>query len=97
MNIFVYLVSIDVACVDLSGLCPPRQGHTIHVRWKLPIYFAEYDIYYSHTFNLKIPTFAIQFYNVTEHLIPLFFKSNSVVIVVYMIFQTGKTSCSIRN
>jgi len=37
MNIFVYLVSTDVACVDLSGLCPPRQGHTIHLRWKLPV------------------------------------------------------------
>lgn len=72
MNIFVYLVSTDVACVDLSGLCPPRQGHTIHLKWKLPIYIAENDIYYSHTFNLKVPSFAIQFCNVTEHLTPLF-------------------------
>jgi len=91
MNIFVYLVSTHVACVDLSGLCPPRQGHTIHLRWKLPIYFVEYDIYYSHTFHLKIPTFGIQFCNVTEHLIPLFFKSNTMVTVVYMILQTGNT------
>jgi len=61
MNIFVYLVSTDVACVDLSGLCQPRQGHTIHLRWKLPIYFVEYDIYYSHTFNLKYQHLAFSF------------------------------------
>jgi hypothetical protein len=97
MNIFVCLVSTDVAYVDFSGLCPTRQGHTIHQRWKLPIYFAELDIYYNHTFNLKVPKFAIQFCNVTEHLILLFLKSNTLVIVVYTILQTGNTSCSIRN
>ena len=39
----------------------------------------------------KIPTFGIEFCNVTEHLIPLFFKSNAMVTVVYMILQTGNT------
>jgi hypothetical protein len=64
---------------------------------EIPIYFVEYDIYYSHTFNLKIPTFAFQLCNVTGHLIPLFFKSNALDVVVHVILQTGNTSCSIRN
>lgn len=84
-----------VACVELSGLYPPRKWHKIYFRWKFPTCLVQYDIHYSHFF--KITSCALQLCNVTENLIPLHFNSNVLVRVVYIILHTGSATSNVRN